>query len=555
MSSKLLRFNKLTTELIELAKDICTTKSYPQEALKLILSFSNATTANLLINKDDGYLRISRSLNSSNIILTKHEKALFKSKKAPIVNESVVFFEKLLIENNVISCDALNLCSGFSFFDTDRQINIRFKHNNEELKHKLKVTTDASSLLVSKVNHGESTIGAISLEWTSPIKLINSELIGYQNVFNLLGFANSHEQTKFNLGERIKELSAIYKIANLGAEFDKTLDDVFSGAVKIIPPGFLFPEFACCKICYSNKEFESKNFKEPQKSMRENIYVNDQHMGHVEVGYQVDLPEKDDGPFLNQEKPMLKTIARELSLIAERKHFQEEKQSLQNQLLHADRLVTVGQLTAGIAHELNEPLGSILGFSQLIKKYSDIDESVEKDIDKIIKASLHAREIIKKLMLFSRQTPTLTDYFDINERIDDGLYLLESRLSKSSIELVKDYASNIPQIKIDPSKFNQVLVNLVVNAMQAMSSGGKLTIKTQAQIKHVLMHICDTGEGMTEEELDKIFIPFYTTKGVNEGTGLGLPVVLGIVQSHGGTIQVKSKVGKGSEFIVKFPIG
>ncbi|HOB70328.1 MAG TPA: ATP-binding protein, partial [bacterium] len=276
--------------------------------------------------------------------------------------------------------------------------------------------------------------------------------------------------------------------------------------------------------------------------------------GFVEVGYTKEKSSLDKGPFLKEERPMLKTIARELGLIAERKHFEDEKEKLQQQLLHADRLVTVGQLTAGVAHELNEPLGGILGFAQLIKKYGEINDTVEKDVDKIIKAALHAREIIRKLMLFSRQMPPDKVLFNINERIDDGLYLLENRIKKSSIILKKELQPDLPLIKIDPSQFHQVLVNLVVNAIQAMPEGGTLTIKTENLINNISLTVRDTGIGMTEEQKGKIFIPFYTTKGINEGTGLGLPVVLGIVQSHGGSISVESKPGKGSAFTVKFPV-
>ena len=381
-----------------------------------------------------------------------------------------------------------------------------------------------------------------------------NEIELYQYLFDIVGYSRSHRQAKFHLGERIKELTTIYQITRLGSQINKSLDDVLTAAADIIPPGFLQPEFACCKIEYADEVFKSRNYQVPKDTLREDIVVGGEIVGFVEVGYTRSLTNLDKGPFLLEEQPMLMTVARELSLVAERKHFEEEREKLQQQLLHADRLVTVGQLTAGVAHEINEPLGGILGFAQLIKKYGGVDEGVERDIDKIIRASLHAREIIRKLMLFSRQTPPEKIFFNINERIDDGLDLLDSRLKKNNIIVKKELSDSLPLIKIDPSQLHQVFVNLVVNAIQAMPDGGTLTIQTEKSINTISLTVKDTGVGMTEEQIDKIFIPFYTTKGVNEGTGLGLPVVMGIVQAHGGSINVESSPGGGSMFVVKLPI-
>jgi len=416
------------------------------------------------------------------------------------------------------------------------------------------VIIDYEVLLVLPVRVQGKIVGTISLAGDNKQLIKESEIELYQYIFDLIGFARNHRRAKFLLGERIKELKTIYKIARLGSEIDKSLDYVLAGAVDIIPLGFLHSESACCKIVYANKVFKSKCYKTPIHTLIEDILVDNEIKGFVEVGYTVESNDLDKEPFLKEEQPMLRAIAGELGYTAERKKFEDERERLQQQLLHADRLATVGQLTAGVAHELNEPLGGILGFAQLIKKYGEINESVEKDVDKIIKASLHGREIIRKLMLFSRQTPPEKAMININEKIDEGLYLLESRIKKSNITLVKEFAEDLPLIKIDLSQLNQVIVNLVVNAIQAMPAGGQLTIKTSSSINSILLVVSDTGIGMTKEQIDQIFIPFYTTKGINEGVGLGLPVALGIVQSHRGSICVNSRPGKGTTFTVKFPI-
>jgi len=243
-----------------------------------------------------------------------------------------------------------------------------------------------------------------------------------------------------------------------------------------------------------------------------------------------------------------------VALIIERRQADEDRLSLQEQLRHADRLATIGQLAAGVAHELNEPLGNILGFAQLVKKSSGIPEQAGHDIDKIIAASLHAREVIRKLMLFARQMPPKKTSVNLNKIVEDGLYFLESRCARAGINLVRSLASDLPEITADPSQLHQVLVNLIVNSIQAMPEGGNLVIRTCFDNSHVCLVVEDTGTGMSDEVLRQIFIPFYTTKEIDQGTGLGLPVVHGIVTAHRGSITVESKVNCGTRFEIRLPV-
>jgi signal transduction histidine kinase len=217
-------------------------------------------------------------------------------------------------------------------------------------------------------------------------------------------------------------------------------------------------------------------------------------------------------------------------------------------------LATIGQLSAGIAHGLNEPLGNILGFAELAKQASGLPQQAEQDLQKIVKASLYAREIIRKLMLFARQMPQQNSHVDLNQIVAEALSFFEARFAKERIKLVRALAADLPAIVADASQLTQVLVNLVVNAIQAMPTGGTLTVKTFADASHVALIVKDTGIGMSEEVMKQIFVPFFTTKEVGQGTGLGLPVVHGIVNSHGGSIQVQSKVGQGARFEIRLPI-
>jgi len=217
-------------------------------------------------------------------------------------------------------------------------------------------------------------------------------------------------------------------------------------------------------------------------------------------------------------------------------------------------LAKIGQLTAGVAHELNEPLGNILGFAQLSAKAQDLSDQVHRDLNNIIKSALHAREVIKKLMFFSRQTRPRETLVDLNRLIEDGLYLFESRCAKHGIAVAKSLCPDLPVLKADLSQLQQVFTNLIINSIQAMPEEGRLCIETAFDKDSVYLVVQDSGTGMTKETLKQIFLPFFTTKDVKQGTGLGLSVVHGIVKAHGGSIDVNSRVGQGAQFNIRFPL-
>ena len=183
-----------------------------------------------------------------------------------------------------------------------------------------------------------------------------------------------------------------------------------------------------------------------------------------------------------------------------------------------------------------------------------LPSSVVDDLKKIVEACLHSREIISKLRLFARQMPAQRKETDLNEIIAERLFFIESRCTKHGIEIVRQLSPTLPRIVADPSQLHQILINLMVNAVQAMPSGGVLTICTYADKQQVVLTITDTGVGISEDCLKKVFLPFFTTKDVDEGTGLGLSVVDSIVKAHGGTISVKSDPGIGTTFEVRLPI-
>jgi two-component system NtrC family sensor kinase len=376
----------------------------------------------------------------------------------------------------------------------------------------------------------------------------------YQGVAQTLGIAEVHRRAQVALRERIKELTCLYGIARLSAQPEISLKEVLERIAGLLPPSWLYPEVASGRIILEGHSYRSAGYREGRHKQTAEIVVGGERRGVVEVTYSEDKPELDEGPFLKEERSLIDTVAGEVAVIIERREAEEEKSRLQEQLRHADRLATIGQLSAGVAHEMNEPLGNALGFAQLAKKTPNLPEQTRDDIEKAIQASLHAREVVKKLMFFARRMPPKKTQVNLNQLVEEGLYFLESRCAKEGIEVLRALAPDLPEIIADPSQITQVLVNLVVNAIQAMPKGGKLRVETSRGEEHISLMVEDSGVGMSDDVLNKLFIPFFTTKDVNEGTGLGLSVVHGIVTSHGGTIKVESKMGRGTRFEIKLPL-
>lgn len=357
---------------------------------------------------------------------------------------------------------------------------------------------------------------------------------------------------QLQLRERVKELKCLYALARIAAGTRLDIPALFVEVATIVQAAMQHSKRARVRIVMGTITFHTPDFERTKLRIRAAFSVDKKHKGTIEVGY---LPSRPASAiFLPEERKLLHAVAHELAFIIKGHFNEEEKQKLQLQLQHSERLAFVGELSAGIAHELNEPLGRILGFAQLIKKESAPEKRQQDDLERIIKASLYAREIIKKLMLFSRQMPQQIIAMDLNETIASILYFLDVRYQSKAITMVRKLAPALPGIQADPVQISQVVVNLITNAIHAMPSGGVLSITTQKSGRHVKLIVKDTGHGMSAAIRKKIFEPFFTTKAVGQGTGLGLSVVEGIVLAHQGTITVKSTVGRGTAFEITLPV-
>jgi len=362
-------------------------------------------------------------------------------------------------------------------------------------------------------------------------------------------------RTQAKLRERVKELTCLYEIARLVASPGKTLGEVLQRIAELLPPAWLHADIASAGIVLDGRLFSTPGFERTCLRQSADILVKGRKRGVVEAAYAEERPPLDEGPFLKEERSLIDAVAREISVVVEQKTLEQDQEETQEQLRRADRLATLGLLSASIAHEMNEPLEGILGFAQLIRKAPGLPESAERDARKIVEASLHARDIVRKMRLVSRQSPAQKSSVNVNRLVEEGLSLLENKCKRSGIDIVKLLAPDLPDITADPTQLRQVLVNLVVNADQAMPRGGKITITTRQDDHTISLIVEDSGTGIDSKVLDRIFDPFFTLKNANEGTGLGLAIVHRIVSSHGGKINVDSQPGKGSRFEVILPLG
>ena len=364
---------------------------------------------------------------------------------------------------------------------------------------------------------------------------------------------NEYKRVCRNEEERIKELNCLYQVAQC-VVVETDLDKAFEKIVRIIPNGWQYTNLACARVTVNESSYASDYFFESNLFQKEEIFSEGQVVGKIEIFYRQELGKKQINPFLLEERDLLKGIANIISFYIKKQQDDQKRKIIQQQLLHADRLATIGQLAAGVAHELNEPLGNILGLAQLSLTLNGIPDQAQADLIKIQDCVLYSREIIKKLMEVSRQSSPSKKEFDLNDLIESSTTFLEARCSKEGINIVKKYDENII-VKADHTQIKQVITNLIINAIQAMKNGGKLTIATQKTETKAIFSIEDNGVGISKKNMGQAFMPFFTTKDVGEGTGLGLSVAYGIVQSHGGDIKVSSERGKGSVFQVTLPLG
>ncbi|MBL7152328.1 MAG: hypothetical protein ISS79_01320 [Phycisphaerae bacterium] len=422
------------------------------------------------------------------------------------------------------------------------------------------------------------------------------------------------ERLLHDMGKRIKELRCMYGVATSIRE-KKTFFEILQNVAALIPAGWHYPEITRAKIHFDGVEYTSGPFEKTQWKQASDIVVGGERRGFVEVCYLEHCPDLDEGPFLKEERNLIDGIAQALSGAAEQKMAEEatvraykelettnhELKKMQSQLVQNEKLASIGQLAAGVAHEMNTPVGFVASNFQTLENYvgkiqnmfaryeklickietshvpellnelSDINQArddlkidfVLEDLKGLFDDSKEGLErvtsIVQNLRNFSRidQAGSLDEY-DINDGIRATLVVARNEIKPNAD--IKMQLSDLPLIYCHSGQINQVFLNVLLNAAQAIKSQereekGSITIKTYAQDEHVFCEITDDGPDIAQEKLSKIFDPFFTTKPAGKGTGLGLSISYDIIViKHGGQLNVESAVGKGTKFTIILPV-
>jgi two-component system NtrC family sensor kinase len=260
----------------------------------------------------------------------------------------------------------------------------------------------------------------------------------------------------------------------------------------------------------------------------------------------------------NQYQKLQQTIRQLRATEVELNARMEAQRSAESRLLQAAKLAAVGEMAAGVAHELNNPLTTVTGFSELMLDDLSDDSPHRKELEMVLHEARRASDVVRRLLDFSRQGERVRANADLNDVVRDVVALTRHLIETNDVKLVLKLDAGIPWVSIDSNQMKQVLLNLIHNALHAMPAGGEMHVRTHLATRDergwVVMSVQDSGIGIEPEDQSRIFEPFFTTKAGRGGTGLGLSVTYGIVTDHGGTIEVSSRMGSGSVFSVWLPV-
>ncbi len=354
-----------------------------------------------------------------------------------------------------------------------------------------------------------------------------------------------------NLKERIKELTCLYEVSSIIVNNDyKELDKTLYSIVLSIRKSLQYNKKAIVEI-------HSGPFHLISSSLPKSVYIEsaikvfNEPKGYIKIHYPADKFTVKD--FVIEEKMLLQNVAINVGDLLERASIRENEAVVKRKMEHADRLSILGEITAGIAHELNTPLANILGFAELLKGKEPEDTQTSKDLDKIINSAIFSREVVKKLMFFACEMPQNLGETDIVPVIKDAMNLLDPTFKKNEVHYIVNLPDEKVLLKADTIQLTQVIFNLVLNAIYFSPKNGLIKLSLEDNGKKVTLKITDEGPGISPENVNKIFQPFFTTKTVGDGSGLGLSVVHGIIKGHRGTIDYQSNNPSGAIFIINFP--
>lgn len=363
------------------------------------------------------------------------------------------------------------------------------------------------------------------------------------------------------LRERVKELRTLYKASRELSRTDRPLEDRLETLVRLLPDGWLHPEITEARIRYGDRTFRTAGFRETSWMLSSGIEPDGETAGRLDVVLVESRPEKDLGPFLEEEQELLDALSILVGEAIERERLEEE-------FIHAQKMEAVGRLSGGIAHDFNNLLTVIRAHTDFLLLDLPEGDPLAEDVRAVGEAADQAADLTAQLLAFGKEQVLQPRILDMNEVVE-SIRRLGVRVLGEDIRVELRLAEDLPPIEADPGQLEQALLNLAVNARDAMPEGGTLTFSTEleeigskeaeghAEIdpgRYVRLTVADTGVGMDDETREKVFEPFFSTKGREKGTGLGLAMVYGIVTQSGGWVHVESAPGEGARFTLRFPV-
>ena len=353
------------------------------------------------------------------------------------------------------------------------------------------------------------------------------------------------------LRERVKELTCLYEVTSIiaNSNYDH-LEASLEAITYCLKRGWQFIEDTEVYLSVGHYSAQTSNYTPSQVSISSSIKVFNNKEGHITVAYPSQKYTIAD--FLDEERTLLDNVSLAVGNLLERKSIRDQEIATKKHMERTDRLYILGEITAGIAHELNTPLANILGFAELLQENINEPTAVQ-DLQKIMDNAIFSREIVKKLMFFACEMPREMTVVALIPTVENVLNLLKPQFRLKNIDLKRTFSNEDLEIKADTVQLTQVLFNLIMNAVYYSPENGSIEIKINDTEKAIRISVSDEGMGITPENAEKVFEPFFTTKPKAEGSGLGLSVVHGIISSHQGSISHSPNEPSGTIFTIDFP--
>ena len=452
----------------------------------------------------------------------------------------------------------LELEANSEFLKVEGMINKVFKKEesifitqHEEIKHfkKLLSKNDLSSILLEPIISNKKAVGAIGFVNGNEKGLDP----GYEKLLGILSNFFGHVITIADLYKdtRLKSKEIKNSKNKLQALFDGISDMILvvNKDFEITMANYKLAEFCnttprdiigkkCYSSCYQKEDIcqecpSLKTFDSKKPQFKEFTFGNE-------------ILQLWTYPMFNSDG--------ELEFVIEYAKFITEQKKLERQIQQAEKMSLIGHLATTIAHEIRNPLSGILTTAQLLEEEFDQDDQRKMDMQDITQEIHRIEKLINEMLSFSKPQPLQFNSVDIHDILNMAFSFLRKEAKRHNIEIVEDFDRTLPKIKIDPNRIQQVFLNLMLNAIESMANGGRLKISTNRSEEWIEIKFIDSGIGISKENLNKIFDPFFSTKTKNKGTGLGLSVSYKIIKDHKGEIEVESKQGKGTTFTVRLKI-